>query len=118
MRQLQNDNTDISTCHLRIEELSKVLEPLEVATVFLSSDNNISLSTVLPVVHGLINQLDSDGDDSLSVKNFKEKVVTGLKQKWELDSISTTRVSVIATALDPRFRRGQSRTAWYGVLLY
>ena len=90
---------------LILEELSKVLEPLEVATVFLSSDNNISLSTVLPVVHGLINQLDSDGDDSLSVKNFKEKVVTGLKQRWELDSISTTKVSVIATALDPRFKQ-------------
>ena len=35
---------------LTLEDLSKVLEPLEVATVFLSRETNVSLSTVLPVV--------------------------------------------------------------------
>ncbi len=36
------------------EELERSLEPLEVATVFLSTEQNSSLSTVYPVMHGLI----------------------------------------------------------------
>ena len=37
-----------------LEELVKVLEPLEVASVFLSKEQNSSLSAVYPVVHGLV----------------------------------------------------------------
>ena len=56
-------------------------------------------------MHGLVNQLDVDDDDSLTIKTFKQKVVSGLKQRWELNSITTSQVSVIATAIDPKFRQ-------------
>lgn len=40
-----------------LEDLSKVLEPLEVATVFLSKETYVSLSSVLPVVNGFVSKL-------------------------------------------------------------
>ena len=38
---------------LVLEELVRLLEPFETATVVLSKETNISLSTVLPIAHGL-----------------------------------------------------------------
>jgi len=37
-----------------LEELVKVLEPLEVAIVFLSKEVNVSLSAVLPIIQGFL----------------------------------------------------------------
>ena len=42
---------------LTLGDLSKVLESLEVATVFFSEETNVSISVVLPVIYGLITKL-------------------------------------------------------------
>ena len=42
-----------------LKELVKVLKPLEVATVSLSKEQNSSLSTIYPVVHGLVVKLNA-----------------------------------------------------------
>ena len=47
-----------------LEELVKVLEPLEVATVFLSKEVNVSLSAVLSIIQGLLSKL----DDSATIR--------------------------------------------------
>ena len=47
-----------------LEDLVAVLEPLEVATVFLSKENNASLSSVFPVVYGIVNKLEITESDS------------------------------------------------------
>ena len=39
-----------------LEDMSKVFEHLEVATVLLSEENNVLISGVLPIVHGLGSQ--------------------------------------------------------------
>ena len=44
---------------LLLEDLFKVLEPLEIATVVFIRENHISLSVVLPVVYSIISQLSS-----------------------------------------------------------
>ena len=47
------------------EELCKVLRPIEVATTFFSYEKNTYLSCVLPIVHGLVENLEksSESDD-------------------------------------------------------
>ena len=93
-----------------LEELVKVLEPLEVATVFLSKEQNTSLSTVYPVVHGLVVKLNAT-EDSEAIRSCKVKVAAAIRRRWDLDSLDVTQVSVLATALDPRFRSLKFLTA-------
>jgi len=65
---------ELSPAHwVILEDLSKVLEHLEVATVFLSEENNVSISGVLPIVHGLIAKLEVKDDDSSCINEFKKK---------------------------------------------
>jgi len=56
---------------------------LEVATVYLSEENNVSISCVLPIVHELITKLEAVHDDSSSIKEFKTKVSAALQQRCE-----------------------------------
>ena len=87
-----------------LEDLSKVLAHLEVATVFLSEENNVSISGVLPIVHGLIAKLEVKDDDSSCINKFKTKVSIALRRRWQLDYLNPTEIPVLASALDPRFR--------------
>ena len=88
-----------------MEDLFKVLEPLEIATVVFISENHISLSVVLPVVYSIISQLSSsDSTESIAIRGFKEKVVAGMKSRWKLDDIDANLLLATATALDLRFK--------------
>ena len=62
---------------LILEDIAKVLEHLEVGTVFLSAENNVSIFAVLPIVHGLVTKLTVE--DSVCVKQFKVQVSSALK---------------------------------------
>jgi len=87
-----------------LEDLSKVLEHLEAATVFLSEENNISISAVLPIVCGLITTLEVNDGDSASVKEFKRKVSSAaLTRRYELDDLCPNEIPLLVSALDPRF---------------
>jgi len=70
---------ELSPAHwVVLEDLSKVLEHLEVATVFLNEENNVSISCVLPIVHGLTSKIE---DDSSYIKEFKTKVSAALQRR-------------------------------------
>jgi len=56
-----------------------VLEHFEVATVFLSDENDVSISCVLPIVHGLTSKLEIIKDDSSCINKFKTKVSAALQ---------------------------------------
>ena len=86
------------------EDVSKVLEHLEVATVFLSAENNVSISAVLPVVHTLLTKLAIEEEDSSCIKQFKTQVSSALKRRWGLDELDASQIPLLATAVDPRFR--------------
>jgi len=72
--------------------------------VFLSEEHNTSLSAVLPIINGLVSQLVSTEDDSVTMRQFKVTVSSVLQRRWSLDNIAPKKVSVLATALDARFR--------------
>ena len=95
---------ELSSQHwLILEDIANVLEHLEVATVFLSAENNVSISAVLPIVHGLVTKLAVE-EDSTCVKQFKVQVSSALKQRWNLDKLNPVQVPLLASTLDPRFR--------------
>ena len=83
------------------EDLVKILQPFNIATTFLSYEENVSISSVFPILHGLIDQLKPSIDpaDFTAIRQFKEKVSQEIKRRWELDSIDIT------SPLDPHFRQ-------------
>ena len=88
------------------EKLVAVLEPLQVATTYLSCEFNVSLSSVLPVLAGLVQSLSlsDSGEDSSDISQFKTKVSSEIIRRWSLEEIDHTSLLVISCALDPRFK--------------
>lgn len=89
-----------------LQELKDVLHPLQVATTYLSSEFNISISSLLPVVHGMIKNLQPKESDSVAIKDFKKLVVQQIRKRWNIDGVDPTNpnASLLATVLDPRFK--------------
>ena len=55
-------------------------------------------------MHGLVVKLNATEEDSDTIRSFKVKVAAAIRRRWDLDSLDVTQVSVLASALDPRFR--------------
>lgn len=66
------------------QELVKVLEPFEVATTFLSYEENASLSYLLPILHGSVEFLQKPAEDTPTVQQFKQKVAAEIKRDGNL----------------------------------
>jgi len=80
-----------------------VLEHLQVATVFLSEENNVSISCVLIIVHGLTSKLEAIEDDSSYIKVFQTKVSAALQRRWGIKYLDPSEIPVLASAVDPKF---------------
>ena len=73
-------------CHLNLqpsswdllEQLRDVLYPFQVATTYFSSEYNVSVSTMLPVIHRIITNMRPESGDSAPVRNFKNIVIREL----------------------------------------
>ena len=89
-----------------LEQLKAVLYPFQVATTYLSSEYNVSVSAMLPVVHGIVKNMQPDSGDLSPIQAFKNIVTRELTQRWHLNEIDPTNPSVplLATFLDPRFK--------------
>ena len=91
------------------EELVKVLHPIELATTFLSYEENVSISCVLPVLCGLVKGLEkptnSDATVATVITNLKRLTANEIKTRWNLDNLDSTGLLVLAAAVDPRFRQ-------------
>ena len=87
-----------------LQELANVLEPIEIATVFLSYESNVSISCIYPIGFGLLDNLQVSEDVSPSCSLFKNEVASSIRSRWCLDSIDPLAISTLATCLDPRFR--------------
>lgn len=84
------------------EDLLPCLQKIEIATVYFSEEEKISLSTVLPIVFGLADDLQPLPDDSIAVQSFKRTVKAAIMKRWNVEEISS--ILLISTALDPRFK--------------
>ena len=68
------------------EELIKILAPLEVATTFLSYEENSSISTVLPVLCGIVNTLEQSSSRNCPTVcyQFQRKSCRGDQDQMEI----------------------------------
>ena len=85
-------------------DLVKILHPLEIGTTYMCSEASASLSSILHVLFGIIKHLEVKENDSVVIKRFKLCVERQIRTRWSLDEIDATDISVLASALDPRYK--------------
>lgn len=66
-----------------LEELSAALKPFECATVFMSGQEYITVSSLPPLVKGLLKSTEDAAYDSASVKSFQVTAVEQLQNRWK-----------------------------------
>lgn len=86
-----------------INSICPVLEPLKLATVMLSSEENVTVSVVLPIIAGLLAgiNVDEERDDHQTVVDFQTELVHQLNNRFSVNGRAT--MLHLATFLDPRF---------------
>ena len=73
-------------------KLVTVLKPFNVATTFLSYEENISISAVYPILLGLAEQMNPNlsnpatNPELRAITQFKQKVSSDIKRRWEMES--------------------------------
>ena len=87
-----------------LSDLVKILHPLEIGTTYLCSEATSSLSSVLPVLFGIINNLEVKENDSTCIRRFKISVDSQIRSRWHLDNIDSSDVKLLAAALDPHHK--------------
>jgi len=89
-----------------LQKLEEVLEPLRLLKIFLSAEQYVSLSVVIPLIKGLIHSLRPNEDDIPVIRRFKRNATIQLQDRWDLTSLMNEPIHTmyIATAIDPRFR--------------
>ena len=106
---LDSDTTPTDEDWSLLADLFTTLGPFKVAFDFFNSTEDVTVSSVYPILTGLVHKLDAaDPDVCDAVKNFKCSLLTNLNQKWKLPAgvfeEFEADMMVIATALDPRFK--------------
>lgn len=72
-----------------------------VATTALSCEQNVSLSLIYPIIHGLINcHLKPNTNDLTAIKRFKETVTLQLQEHFIFDPEN---IVILSSAVDPRY---------------
>ena len=85
-------------------DLVKILHPLEIGTTHLCSESTSSISSILPVLFGILKHLEVKEGDSTNIRRFKMSVESQIKSRWDLNDIASSDIKVIAAALDPRYK--------------
>jgi hypothetical protein len=72
---------------LTMDNIIKVLVSLLLATTALCSETDVTISLVLPIVHGIIiNHLKNNDSDTAETKNLKRNLKTSLINRFNVDS--------------------------------
>ena len=88
-----------------MEQIVKVLEPLQIATTALCETQIVSCLLIYPVANGLLkNHLLIGEDDLPAVKRFKEVVAREIQDRFNVEeAVEEQSVAVFVTILDPRY---------------
>lgn len=95
-------------------ELVDVLQPFTLATTFLSAQNNVSVSCVLPLMDRLQASLKPSGKDCQALKEFKKRACRDIRTRFSFDEFNPESIAVLTSALDPRFKALHYLTAGQG----
>ena len=85
-----------------IENLLKVLAPLEMATVELSGDKYCSLSLVIPILTQIFVDLKELKLDDIHIKVVRDKLIASIKKRFH--SVEENKYYRSSTLLDPRIK--------------
>ena len=86
------------------DELVKNSSSFEVATTFFICEEKVSASSVLPILHGLLQHFIESEDDEAVIGCFKMIVAKEIKRRWNIQIPDPTDILVLASAVDPRFK--------------
>ena len=87
------------------EDLVAILEPFSIATTFFSYEENVSLSAVFPILHGILDKLStSEPAESAVIKQFKETVSSNIMERFEMRTLHNSHPMLLTGILDPRFK--------------
>jgi len=67
-----------------LSDLVQILHPLEIGTTHLYSESTSSMSSILPVLFGIMKHLEVKESDSTNIKRFKIFVESQIKSRWDL----------------------------------
>uniref|UniRef100_A0AAQ6AK64 HAT C-terminal dimerisation domain-containing protein n=1 Tax=Amphiprion ocellaris TaxID=80972 RepID=A0AAQ6AK64_AMPOC len=91
-----------------LEELSAALKPFECATVFMSGQKYTTVSSIPPLVKGLLKSTQNAAFESAPLRAFQLTATEQLQERWKGETFfsdTAPNTVILATALDPRFRR-------------
>lgn len=84
---------------------------MQVATTYFSKEFNVSVSSLYPVLYGLLKSLQCDDDDVPAIRACKTTIADEIKRRWKLGSLTSIDAgSIVKTAplisciVDPRFK--------------
>ena len=103
-------NLDLSTKEWRIaDSLVKLLQPFELATRLLSVEQYVSISCAIPVMKGLNRSLtaEDEDDDCQAIQTVKYILQDELSKRFHLECLDADALEVVASLLDPRFKRAE-----------
>ena len=84
-----------------LHQMVNVLKPLQMTTIVMCTDRDVSASLVYPLLNGLLNHhLSASSNDLQPVQKFKETVAKELRKRFKFDP---TNVMVLACAVDLRY---------------
>ena len=96
---------------ITLGEIITILEPIELATKELCSEQKVTISLVLPILHGLINNhLNFNNADSDHSRQFKNTLQISFQNRFALET-DLENVHRIASFLDPRSKQLTFETA-------
>ena len=87
-----------------LNDLVKILQPLEIGRTYMCSEASASLSAILPILFSIIKHLEIKESDSAVIKRFKICVECQIRTRWGLDEINASDINVLASTLDPRYK--------------
>lgn len=118
LNELQVENRKKTLCKLSdaqwemLEALESVLTPFETATVFVSGESYVTVSSVSKIVMSLSKKMQRSSEETDPVSDFKRVALKQLNDRWPLQVPAETdrennkvcETILKATALDPRYK--------------
>ena len=89
---------------LTIDELIDVLSPVEAATRLICGSSYSTISTVIPVIQSISDEIKSMVFKSKIILKFRANLIKSFDDRF--DHIETHPLMNVATLLDPRFKKG------------
>lgn len=86
-------------------QLVQSLQILKAALTVLSDQKSGSVACLLPVVHSMLQHCEGREDDNTIISEFLGLIAKEVRDKWDLNAIMPSSVTMLSALLDPRFKQ-------------